>query len=177
MMPSNPVPNLIIGQARVTLRPPEALLDAMLGFRHPGQLLQDARVRVREIIVMFVCSSACSSRGTTALLGAFAPRFGAGPDPSFDRFDDQGPFGPSRTSILVQAFRQRLAPAIQPRERNLGMWSRPEYPGGGASKSRTNMFEGTANRYCSFRVRKSRRNPELRPISSSPAIQACGNRL
>ena len=49
MMPGHPVPTLRIGQPRLTLRPLEAFLDAMLRLRHPRQFLQrGARVRVRE---------------------------------------------------------------------------------------------------------------------------------
>ena len=55
MMPGHPVPTLIIGQARLTLRPLEAFLNAMRGLRHPRQFLQRCtRVRVREIGVMLV---------------------------------------------------------------------------------------------------------------------------
>ncbi len=40
--------------------------------------------------------------------------------------------------------------------------------------SRISVFEGTASRYRSPRVRKSSRKALGRPISSSPAIQLCG---
>src|SRR5258708_9070849 len=56
MMRGNQIRTLITGKPRLTLRPLEALLDAMLRLRHPRQFLRRcARVRVREIIIIFIC--------------------------------------------------------------------------------------------------------------------------
>ena len=38
VVPSNPVPNLILGQPRIALGTPQAFLDPMLGFGHAGKL-------------------------------------------------------------------------------------------------------------------------------------------
>jgi len=40
VMPTDPIANLILGQPRITLRPPKAFLDSMLRFGHAGKLRQ-----------------------------------------------------------------------------------------------------------------------------------------
>ena len=128
MMPGHPVPTLIVCQARLTLRPLEAFLDAMLRLRHPRQFLQRcARVRVREIVVMLVGAVRLPSpRHQKQFLGTRAPRLGAGLEPTLDRFDHQRSFL-TVTHIDPDPgdLRQRPAPAIQPREGDLGMSSPP----------------------------------------------------
>src|SRR4051794_36897313 len=94
MMPGNPLPTLTIAQARLTLGPLEAFLDAMLRLRHPRQFLQRGpRVRVREVVIMLVgLIRLPSPRHEQQLLGTRAPRLGAGLDPTLDDLDHQRPF-------------------------------------------------------------------------------------
>ena len=98
------------------------------------------------------------------------------PEPESSRLGSPAAPSPSRTSIVVQASSGSFLHQASTRMKGLrGRGPRPEYSGGGASRSRISVFEGTASRYRLPRLRNSSRKPEGRPISSSPAIHMCGS--
>ena len=176
VMPANPIANLILGQPRIALGPLQALLDPMLGFGHAGKLRQ-RRFRQRRSKDSNRASSFHRSALPAESPGSLRDRCDADRVFAWTRVftacTTSGPLAPSRTSIVVQAFSGNASRQRSTRTKGTcGRGPRPLYSGASACKSRTKVFDGTASRYCSPRARKSRRNAELRPISSSPAIQA-----
>ena len=156
MMPGYPVPHLIVPQAGLPLGPLKTLLDPMRRLGHAGQFLQ-RHVRSRHSTNN---NHACRCHP----LDAPASRTAAPRDlfhlcsvrawtRHFTASITSGPFSPSRTSILVQASSGSAAHQRSTRTNGvLGCGPRPEYSGGGASRSRISVFEGTASRYRSPRV-------------------------
>ena len=145
MMPGDPVSHLIVRQPGFPLGPLEALLDAMSCLRDAGQFFQrHIGVRIRQVIIKL------ESMIRLTLPGQEQQLLGAGPlplrpslDPAFTASITNGPFSPSRTSILVQASSGRAAHHRSTRTNaDFGRGPRPQYAGGGASMSRTVVFGG-----------------------------------
>ena len=96
---------------------------------------------------------------------------------SFDHVDHQGTFGPiADVDPPPGLSRQAVAHVATPCQGRLGRRPLPLYSGSAVSRSRINVFEGTANRYRLPKAASRRRNQDGRPISSSPAIHPCGSR-
>ena len=175
VMPPQPIADLVIAQARFALAAVEAFFDAVFGLGNASELLErGVGGGVREVVVVLESSIRLAfTRDEQHFLRTCAARRCAGLDAAHRGVDHEW------SLLAITHVERRPGCAAHQRSTRchgtLGWRPRPEYFGGATSRSRINMFEGTASRYRSLRVRKASRNGPQRPISSSPAIQPCGN--
>ena len=90
----------------------------------------------------------------------------------------RGPLEPSRTSTcLPGVIVKRCGPRSTPCQGRCARRPRRWWAGGAVSRSRISVFEGTASIVPFAQMASRRRNQYGRPISSSPAIHACGSQV
>ena len=180
MMPARPMTHFVVGQPGFTLAALQAFFNAMRGLGHAGEGGQrglrwpvgEVKVDLDDLLPVAILIPDHHHR----FLMAFLTLRGTRHHSPFGDIDHQWPFGTiahvdGRPSIL----RQRRAPLIDALPGTRGTPAPPADAGGAVSRSRSNVLPGTASRYRSLRLSSRRRNQYGRPISSSPAIHACGS--
>ena len=175
MMPGDPVPHLIVGQARLAFASLDAALDLMCQLGHSTKFLQRGpRFAVRQIVIMLERAvSLTLARDEQKLLGARASLLlralerGASPPRSpavpSHRLEPQS--GPCR-------LRQRPAPTIDTHERNLRASSPPRVFGGRCLQVTNRCVRRDRQQVLFAAIPQFLAKPAGRPISSSPATHA-----
>ena len=152
MVPAFPIANLVVGQAGFALGALDAFLDAMFGLGNAGELGQfHVRRGIRQIVVGFDHASVFAVAVTNHdqhFFMAFLPSVVAPHDASLDDLDHERTFGAVahidlrpgflRSATRPNGRRAARVASVVGRDRNSG--------GSSTSRSRINVFDGTANR-------------------------------
>ena len=94
MVPTGPIPHLVVAQARLALATMNALLDPVLGFRDPRHFVHRCidRTSVNEVIIVFVTAIALQFTRDKHPLFRTRRRAQFRRYPTCHRLDDQRPF-------------------------------------------------------------------------------------
>ena len=123
MMPGFPVPDLVVGQARLSLGAFQTLFDPMFRLRHARQLLQrNVGVGIRQIVIMLERAVALAlARDKQQLLGTGTSGRRSGLDATLYGLDHQRAlFTVPHLNRGPRIFGQCRSPRIHTLERHLG---------------------------------------------------------